>query len=113
MKKGIIIPCYNIEEDVNLSNILSIIHLYTQLHFCFVNNGSTDNTLSILECFKENSDQDVSVIDMKKKKSDIIVIRGGIRYLNTKKGIGSIDEFQLDFSKDIDELITCFKISDF
>lgn len=74
MKIGIILPCYNIEQKINLSNILTVLSFKTSLHFCFVNNGSTDNTLQILEYLNKESEIEMSVLDIKKRKNKAGVI---------------------------------------
>lgn len=63
MKLSIIIPCYNVEKFV-VKTIDSLRHLHDaeDVEFVFVNDGSTDNTLSILKAFAE-SDSRAVVID--------------------------------------------------
>ena len=49
MKNGIVIPCYNEETRLNLSEIEKYINCNSKQVLCFVNNGSDDNTLSVLK----------------------------------------------------------------
>lgn len=105
MKTGLILPCYNIEQKINLSDILTVLRLNASLHFCFVNNGSSDNTLQILEYLNEESEIEMSVLDIKKQISNTSVIRAGERYLSSKKDFGHLQSVYLDFSLKLDALV--------
>lgn len=109
MKKGIIIPCYNIEQKINLSNILTIISFNTQLHFCFVNNGSSDNTLEVLEYLKKESEVEVSILDIKKRKGNTTVVRAGARFLSSNKDLEAVQSMSLDFSLELEGLRIFFE----
>jgi glycosyltransferase involved in cell wall biosynthesis len=98
MKIGIILSCYNIEDKINLSTIMDVINTNGHLHFCFVNNGSSDNTMNILEYLSRESGQDISVLDLKKKKTSNAVAKVGSRYLNTKEEIDYVQSVLIDFT---------------
>ena len=108
MKIGIILPCNNIEKGINLSNILSLIDMYSHIHFCFVNNGSSDNTLNILEYIRRESTGEVSILDLKKKKNLPNVVKAGARYLNTKEEIDYTQAIEVDFTINFQKLIYLF-----
>jgi glycosyltransferase involved in cell wall biosynthesis len=105
MKTGIILPCYNIEQKINLSNILTVLRFNASLHFCFVNNGSSDNTLRILEYLNRESEIEMSVLDIKKKKNKASVIRAGERFLKSNKDFDDLQSVCLDFSLKLDALV--------
>lgn len=105
MKTGLILPCYNIERKINLSDILAVIRLNAALHFCFVNNGSSDNTLEILEFLNEESEMEMSVLDIKKQIDNAGVIRAGERYLCSKKDFDQLQTVCLDFNLKLDALV--------
>ena len=48
----IIIPCYNEEKRLEVNKFLAFSSLHPGVHFIFVNDGSTDNTLEILNQIK-------------------------------------------------------------
>ncbi|MFC2109047.1 glycosyltransferase [Bacteroidota bacterium] len=109
MKIGIIIPCYNIEQDINLSHVLCLIDLNSHLHFCFVNNASSDNTMSILEYLKKESTQEVSVLDIKKNKPYSMAVRLGARYLNTIEYLDYVQSLSVDFNMSLQALKNMFE----
>lgn len=104
MNIGLILPCRNIEEGINLSNILGLIELFPKVHFCFVNNGSTDNTFSILKYFKKESKNAVSILDIKKTKNDTDVMKAGARFLNSMEDVDYVQFTEVDFRMDFHEL---------
>ncbi|MDG1728333.1 MAG: glycosyltransferase [Algibacter sp.] len=85
MKIGIIIVFHNNEKDFNVNFLAQQIERAQNLEICLVNNCSKDNTYQLLCDIKEICNtNNVSVIDMKKFKSDISAIRVAAKYmLNT------------------------------
>lgn len=64
MKTAIIIPCYNEEKRLNSKEFIDFSKEYQDTHFIFVNDGSSDNTLRVLnDLAKEASN--CHVIDQK------------------------------------------------
>lgn len=100
MKIGIIIPCYNQANAVNIPNFLAFINTHADFHICFVNNGSTDNTFEILESLKNQASNKISVVDIKKKTVLSAVVKVGARYLYSLEGIEKIGFIEVDFAKD-------------
>lgn len=49
MQTTIIIPCYNEEDRLNVNTFVEFVNLHQSIQFLFVNDGSTDGTLSILQ----------------------------------------------------------------
>ncbi|MDY0781499.1 glycosyltransferase [Tenacibaculum sp. IB213877] len=90
MNIGIIIPCYNEEKEINKEVFVQFIIMKENCHVCFVNDGSTDNTLEILNEIKKQIPHKVSVIDIKVNKGKLGAIKAGARYLFTKEDIDYI-----------------------
>mgnify|MGYP001434774422 CR=1 FL=1 len=110
MKLGIILPCYNIEQKINLSNLLTIISINKDAHFCFVNNGSSDNSLRVLEYLNKESEIEISVLDIKKKKKKKSgVIRAGERFLKSNKDLDYVQSVCLDFSLKLEAMNRFFE----
>lgn len=68
MKIGIIIPCYNQESKLNIAAFRNCLRDSEDFHLCFVNNGSRDNTMEVLTKLKDEFDDRVSIINMRKNK---------------------------------------------
>ena len=108
MKIGIILPCHNIEKQINVAAFLYFLKHHSKFHLCFINNGSFDKTKMILEKIKRDAAREVSIIDIKKKKNKVAVIRAGIRYLNSRIDLGAIELVEIDYGIKYSELKTIF-----
>jgi glycosyltransferase involved in cell wall biosynthesis len=106
MKTAIIIPCYNEEDKLNTKTFTSFINTYEKYHLCFVNDGSSDNTIELLKKIQNNNEEKVSIVDVKKKKGKEAAIRSGTRYLFNKKDVDYIGYIDTDLSTNIDEFKT-------
>lgn len=80
MKLGIIIICYNNENDIDISQTAGYFNRLKNVEICLVNNHSSDNTYDVLKELKEHS-SNVSVVNIKKHKTEVLAIRAGARFL--------------------------------
>ena len=63
----IIIPCYNEEKRLPCEEVVDFISK-NDVHFTFVNDGSSDNTIQILNSMKEQYPKKIRVLDNGKNK---------------------------------------------
>jgi len=79
---SIVVPCYN-EEDVigDFYNRVSVVveKIEIQTEFIFINDGSRDRTLAILEALQQN-DQRIGIIDFSRNFGKEIAMTAGIDY---------------------------------
>ncbi len=104
MKTGIIIPCYNEAERINSQAFIDFILQEKDYHLCFVNDGSKDNTLQVLEDIQRQCPTRVSVIDVKQNAGKAAAVRSGARYLYNNSEIGYIGFIDADLSTDFTDL---------
>jgi len=93
MKLGIIIICYNIESSIDILQSSIYINELTNLEICLVNNCSDDNTYELLKEVKEQC-SNVSVVNIKKFKTENSAVKAGARYMSSQfnlKYIGYIN----------------------
>ncbi len=112
MKTGIIIPCYNEAKRINTQAFIDFILREKEYHLCFVNDGSKDNTLEVLESIQGQCPQRVSVIDVKQNAGKASAVRSGARYLYNKSEIAFIGFIDADLStdfKDFNNLVNTMK----
>lgn len=83
-KLCLIIPCYNEEKRISLEKFSSFIKVNSNAHICFVNDGSTDNSLAILNDFVSTNPNCV-VLDLKQNQGKANAIRQGVLYLTQQK----------------------------
>ncbi|WP_290470252.1 glycosyltransferase [Lacinutrix sp. MedPE-SW] len=80
MKIGIIIIFHNNEDDIDTKYFIDKISQTKHLELCFVNNESRDSTYQLLEEIKYQC-SNVSIVNIKKFKSDVSAVRAGARYM--------------------------------
>ncbi|MBG6132828.1 glycosyltransferase involved in cell wall biosynthesis [Aquimarina sp. EL_43] len=91
MKTGIIIPCHNEEKRLDVTAFLNFIQKKSNIHLCFINDGSDDNTIDILKDIQSNNPLQTSVIDVKKNSGKAAAVRTGAKYLNSREDIKCIE----------------------
>lgn len=83
MKIGIIIICYNNENDIDIDQCAKYLNELKDIEICLVNNDSKDNTYNLLEELKEHC-VNVSILDIKRFKSDNSAVRAGARFMSNQ-----------------------------
>lgn len=80
MKLGVIIICHNSEQKIKKDLIFNSLNDMKNLKICMVNNDSKDNTYELLKMIKEQC-ANISLVNVKKQKSDTAAVRAGARYM--------------------------------
>jgi len=112
MKKGIIIL---FSEDEKIIDKNQFVNLFNQkeIKLCFVNNGSKDNTLTVLESIKDDLDPSrTAVLDIKIDKGINVAIKAGARYLLSSGDLKWIMHFKsnmLPYFEDIENQLKVLK----
>ncbi|SEB52229.1 DNA-binding response regulator, OmpR family, contains REC and winged-helix (wHTH) domain [Tenacibaculum sp. MAR_2009_124] len=113
---GVVIPCYNEEERLLQDEFLSFLDENSGYYLCFVNDGSSDNTLKVLENLRKGREDFIKVYNCEKNGGKAEAVRQGMLYLarNTKLDyIGFLDaDLSTDFN-DFDDLVKTIENSDF
>jgi len=77
MKATIIVPCYNEEKRLPLDKFEEFVKEHANCSLLFVNDGSTDNTLDVLNDFAKNN-QAISILNLIKNSGKAEAVRQGI-----------------------------------
>ncbi len=113
---GVVIPCYNEEERLLSSEFKAFAHKNLGYHLCFVNDGSTDNTLTILEELKEANPTNISVYNCEKNGGKAEAVRQGMLHLIKDQQFDYVGFLDADLStdfRDFDDLVKTIENSDF
>ena len=106
MNSGVIIIFSNNEKeikDLNKENLLSI----NSNKVCFVNNASTDNTLNLLNNIKFESDNNISILDIKHDKGVKSALKSGARLLLSESEFDFIVYLQSNMLEYLEVLKGC------
>lgn len=113
---GVVIPCYNEENRLSSALFQDFIDKNVGYHLCFVNDGSTDNTLEVLEKLRNGNEDSISIFDCKKNGGKAEAVRQGIQHLIANKAFDYIGYLDADLStdfRDFDDLVKTIGNSDF
>jgi CheY-like chemotaxis protein len=113
---GVVIPCYNEENRLSSALFKDFIDKNVGYHLCFVNSGSTDNTLAVLEKLREGNEENISIYNCENNGGKAEAVRQGIQYLSKHDGFDFIGYLDADLStdfRDFDDLVKTIGSSDF
>ncbi|MFD2726341.1 response regulator [Hyunsoonleella rubra] len=113
---GVVIPCYNEEERLLSDEFLEFINRNSGYHLCFVNDGSKDNTLEVLNNLSKGRENYISVYNCEKNGGKAEAVRLGMLHMAEKEDLDYLGFLDADLStdlKDFDDLVTTIENSDF
>ncbi|NNC50447.1 MAG: response regulator [Flaviramulus sp.] len=113
---GVVIPCYNEEERLLSKSFLDFIDSNLGYHLCFVNDGSKDNTLEVLNNLKKGRENNISVYNCEKNGGKAEAVRQGVLHLAKDPQLDYIGFLDADLStdfRDFDDLVKTIETSDF
>ncbi len=74
----VVVPCYNEEQRLPVSAFQAFIPTAPRIRFLFVNDGSTDGTLTILKALQTEFPVEVDVFDQKTNRGKAEAVRNGM-----------------------------------
>ena len=99
----IIIPCYNEENRLPKKEFIDFFeNNHSKIHFLMVNDGSSDATIDILNCFKSNY-QNIEVIDLKENVGKAEAVRHAILH-SKNTNFDYIGYFDADLATPLNEI---------
>ena len=100
---GVVIPCYNEEERLLSDEFTQFIDQNSGYHLCFVNDGSKDNTLSVLQELQKGREDFISIYDCEKNGGKAEAVRLGMLHLAKKNDLDYIGFLDADLSTDLSD----------
>jgi CheY-like chemotaxis protein len=113
---GVVIPCYNEEERLLGEEFKAFVHKNLGYHLCFVNDGSKDNTLAVLEELRKGREDYISIYDCEKNGGKAEAVRLGMLHLAAQNQYDYIGFLDADLSTNFDDfqdLVTTISTSKF
>ncbi len=101
----IVIPCYNEEKGLIIEKYSHFIEENKNVLICFVNDGSTDNTLEILEGLKNNYPKHVVVHNLVKNAGKAEAIRNGMHFCKENHPFDYIAYLDADLATSLEECL--------
>lgn len=109
-KYCIVIPCFNEEKRILINDFITFIGQNNDFHFLFVNDGSTDKTLTILESLIDKSEQ-ISLLNLPKNSGKAEAIRQGMILSLNKNSFEFFGYLDADLAIPFTELLRLKELS--
>ena len=102
-KYAIIVPCYNEETRLPYDKFLTFSKRHSDVLLCFINDGSSDKTKSVLNAFQMESNLTCCVIDLHQNVGKAEAVRYGMMYIYNLCKIDLIGFLDADLSTTLEE----------
>jgi dolichyl-phosphate beta-glucosyltransferase len=93
----IIIPCYNEADRLPVDVFLSYVHQVSTVNFCFVDDGSTDQTGFLLEAMRRQHPDRIEIQSLAKNEGKARAVQSGM-LLNLSKPFDYLGFFDADLA---------------
>lgn len=103
MENAIVVPCYNEANRLDLPSFKKFLDQRKDYTICFVNDGSSDNTLEILQSFQEANNGRVHIYDAPQNNGKAEAIRSGINYMLQNTSANNIGFMDADLATGFDD----------
>jgi len=100
---GVVIPCYNEAERLLSGDFKKFVHKNLGYHLCFVNDGSKDNTLEVLQELRKGNEDYISIYDCEKNGGKAEAVRLGMLHLAKQSQFDYIGFLDADLSTNFND----------
>lgn len=98
MNNGIVIPCYNEAQRLKFNEFESFINNNPDYTICFVNDGSSDDTLNELREFEASQGARVMVRNLPENKGKAEAVRQGIQFMLSQTNVETVGFIDADLA---------------
>ena len=113
MSLNIIIPCYNESMRLPVNKYLDFLKLNKKVKIIFVNDGSTDNTKTLVNKLSDKCPKQIKFLSYDKNKGKGNAVRDGFLYAVSQNMSGNLAYLDADLSTSLEECkLLSEKISD-
>tara|TARA_R110002049_G_C9124187_1_gene558595 strand:+ start:415 stop:1635 length:1221 start_codon:yes stop_codon:yes gene_type:complete len=113
---GVVIPCYDEEKRLLSDEFTNFIAKNSGYHLCFVNDGSKDNTLQVLNDLRKGREDFITVYDCEKNGGKAEAVRLGMLHMAKHEDLDYIGFLDADLSTDLsdfDDLVKTIETTDY
>jgi len=113
---GVVIPCYNEEKRLKSAEFINFIEANSGYHLCFVNDGSSDKTIEVLEELRNGREHYISIYNCEKNGGKAEAVRQGLLHMAQYDDLDYLGFLDADLSTDLtdfDDLVKTISTTDF
>tara|TARA_R110002050_G_scaffold104139_1_gene213506 strand:- start:9287 stop:12190 length:2904 start_codon:yes stop_codon:yes gene_type:complete len=104
----IVIPCYNESSFFLHSNYQTFLQNNKKTLICFVNDGSTDNTIECITSLQNEFSDNVKIINHRENKGKAAAVKTGFNYCNETFNFENIAYLDADLAVSLEE---CYSLN--
>lgn len=105
----LVVPCYNESERLETSSFLQFVH-EMKVHFVFVNDGSTDNTLEVIEKASSSNPEFIEAVSVPENGGKAEAVRFGVNHaLESQHSFDFIGYYDSDQATPLDEVASAIR----
>jgi glycosyltransferase involved in cell wall biosynthesis len=104
----IVIPCYNESSRLKIDDFTLFLQHHKEVLLCFVNDGSSDNTDTVIKQFNASFIENSTLLSLEKNKGKAEAVRQGVLFSNKNFSFKKIAYLDADLATSLEE---CYKIS--
>jgi dolichyl-phosphate beta-glucosyltransferase len=109
-RAAIVVPCYNEEKRLDVPAFLAFLQRVPEVRFVFVNDGSSDATLSVLETLHAAHPDQVEVLSLSRNSGKAEAVRQGLRYA-AASGIEFVGYWDADLATPLEAIEDFLRIA--
>ncbi len=102
VRKGIVVPCYNEGDRIETGKFRDFVAARPEYFVCFVNDGSTDHTKTVLHKVSDQSPGNFICLNNELNLGKGESVRKGLNYLNSLTGMECIGFLDADLATSLD-----------
>lgn len=106
----IVVPCYNEEKRLNLAAFSDFLRRLPEVRFVFVNDGSRDATLSVLETLHAAHPDRVEILSLSRNSGKAEAVRQGLGYA-TATGVQFVGYWDADLATPLEAIEDFLRIA--
>lgn len=100
----IVVPCYNEESRLQLTQFLDFLRHTAGVRILFVNDGSRDNTLALLGSMRDACQDRIQILDMKHNAGKAEAVRAGMLTAMQQSDVSYVGFWDADLATPLDAL---------
>lgn len=109
-RAAIVVPCYNEEKRLDVPAFATFLQRAPETRLVFVNDGSSDATLSVLQSLHDAHPDQVEVLSLNQNSGKAEAVRQGLRY-SAASGIEFVGYWDADLATPLDAIVDFLRIA--
>lgn len=101
----IVIPCYYEGSRLPVAEYVDFYDRESSVSFCFVNDGSRDNTIDVLKALQKGKEERILVLDFPRNQGKGEAVRQGMLAALAWKNFDAVAFFDADLATPLDEIL--------